>query len=53
MFDKYVWLIVLCGSGVASCLTYIVCLLCHEKRQQNKVGKRSRHEETLVINLDD
>jgi len=53
MYDDYLWLIVLCGGGVASCITYIVCLLAHDKRQRRKEDKQIDKEERLVINLDD
>ena len=53
LYQEYLWLIVFCGCGIASCVTYIVCLLAQEKRQRKKYTGNSVGEEVLVINLDD
>ena len=54
MYVEFMGLIVFCGCGIASCLTYIVCLLVGEKRRRNKEQKHDgSSRQTLVINLDE
>jgi hypothetical protein len=53
MYKDYLWLILLCGSGIVACITYVVCLLSFESKRKKSDGKTGSSKETLVINLDD
>lgn len=54
MYAELLWLIVFCGCGIASCVTYIVCLLVGEGRRRKKENKDDKYgSNTLVIDLDE